>query len=84
VLLLEEKWTSREGEVKQLDPVSLAEYKKLFPIFKDVPDSEFIYRNGKWFISLKATKQLAYKHKNKELIKFINTVEGKRNELNGN
>jgi hypothetical protein len=78
------KWTSREGEVKQLDPVNLAEFKKRFPIFKDVPDSEFIYRNGKWFISLKATKQLAYKHKNKELIKFINTVEGKRNELNGN
>jgi hypothetical protein len=78
------KWTSREGEAKQLDPVSLAEFKKRFPIFKDVPDSEFIYRNGKWFISLKATKQLAYKHKNKELIKFINTVEGKRNELNGN
>jgi hypothetical protein len=78
------KWTSREGEAKQLDPVSLAEFKKRFPIFKDVPDSEFIYRNDKWFISLKATKQLAYKHKNKELIKFINTVEGKRNELNGN
>jgi hypothetical protein len=80
----EEYWTSREGEGKQLDQVSLSEFKKRFPIFKDVPDSEFIYRNGKWFISLKATKQLAYKHKNKEFIKFINTVEGKRNELNGN
>jgi hypothetical protein len=67
-----------------LDPVNLAEFKKRFPIFKDVPDSEFTYHNGKWLISLKATKQLAYKHKHKELIKFINTVEGKRNEFNGN
>ncbi|MBB6176423.1 hypothetical protein HNQ82_001237 [Anoxybacillus tengchongensis] len=61
-----------------MDQVSLSEFKKQFPIFKDVPDSEFLYRNGKWFISLKATKQLAYQHKNKELIKFISGVEGKQ------
>jgi hypothetical protein len=63
---------------------NLSEFKKQFPIFKDVPDSEFIYRNGKWFISLKVTKQLAYKHKHKELIKYINEVEEKRNELKSN
>lgn len=73
-----------EGEAKQLDPVNLAEFKKRFPIFKDIPDSEFIYHNGKWLISLKATRQLAYKHKRKELIKYINTVEGRRNEFTGN
>jgi len=72
----------REVKHLQRDPVSLAEYKKLFPVFKDIPDSEFKYHNGKWLISLKATKQLAYKHKRKELIKYINKVEGKRNELN--
>ncbi|RLQ08672.1 hypothetical protein D9547_07270 [Geobacillus stearothermophilus] len=60
-----------------MDPVSLSEFKRQFPIFKDVPDNEFIYHNGKWLISLKATKQLAYQHKNKELIKYINEVEGK-------
>jgi hypothetical protein len=65
----------REVKHLQNDPVSLAEYKKLFPIFKDIPDSEFSYHDGKWLISLKATKQLAYKHKNKELIKYINKVE---------
>jgi hypothetical protein len=67
-----------------LDPVSLTEFKKRFPIFKDVPDSEFTYHNGKWLISLKATKQLAYKHKHKELIKYIGEVEEKRNELKSN
>ncbi|PUF85790.1 hypothetical protein DCC82_15630 [Geobacillus sp. LYN3] len=66
------------------DPVSLAEYKKMYPVFKDIPDSEFTYYNGHWLISLKALKQLAYKHKNRELIKFINTVEGKRNASKGN
>jgi hypothetical protein len=54
---------------------SLSEFKKQFPIFKDVPDEEFVYHNGQWLISLKATKQLAYKHKNKEFIKYINKVE---------
>ncbi|TCJ87995.1 UNVERIFIED_ORG: hypothetical protein BDK47_14918 [Anoxybacillus amylolyticus] len=63
--------------MKQLDPVSLSEFKKQFPIFKDIPDNEFTYHNGKWLISLKATKQLAYQHKHKELIKFISEVEGK-------
>jgi hypothetical protein len=66
----------KEGRLVR-DTKSLAEYKKQFPIFKDVPDDEFIYHNGQWLISLKATKQLAYKHKNKELIKYINQVEGK-------
>jgi hypothetical protein len=75
---------SREVKHLQRDPVSLAEYKRLFPVFKDIPDSEFSYHDGKWLISLKATKQLAYKHKHKELIKYINEVEEKRNELKSN
>ncbi|OQP13184.1 hypothetical protein IC805_04985 [Geobacillus thermoleovorans] len=66
------------------DPVDLKEYKKLYPVFKDVPDSEFTFHNGQWLVSMRAVKQLAYKHKNKEFIKFINEVEGKLNGSNGN
>jgi hypothetical protein len=57
------------------DTYNLSEFKKRFPIFKDIPDEEFVYHNGQWLISSKATKQLAYKQKNKELIKHINKVE---------
>ncbi|MBW7642591.1 hypothetical protein P9848_07075 [Geobacillus stearothermophilus] len=59
------------------DPSNLAEYKKMYPVFKDIPDNEFTYFNGRWLISAKALKQLAYKHKNKELLKLIEKVESK-------
>lgn len=66
------------------DPFNLAEYKRMYPVFKDIPDSEFIYHDGHWLISIKGLKQLAYKLKKKELLKLIEKMEGKRNELNGN
>lgn len=58
-----------------VDPVHLADFKKKYPILKDVSDDQFMYRGGKWFISSKALKQLAFRLKNVEFIEFINHIQ---------
>lgn len=57
------------------DSVNLSQFKNEYPLFKKIPDEEFRYINGKWFISSKVSKQLAFLHKNRELINFFNKVE---------
>jgi hypothetical protein len=61
------------------DPKDLQAFKKLHPMFSQIPDSEFQFVNGKWFISKKATTLLAFKAKNKDLIKFVNGIEKELN-----
>jgi hypothetical protein len=58
-------------------PKSLKKFKKIFPIYQNVPDSEFRYYNGQWMVSSKGLKQVAFQVKHPNFLSFINSVETK-------
>lgn len=54
----------------------LNDFKNQYPILQSIPDSEFKFINGNWYLSKNAVRFLAFQTKNKEFLKFINQVEG--------
>lgn len=59
------------------DPRSLKLFKKMFPVYQGVPDSEFKYHHGHWVISIDGLRMVACREKRSDLLSFANRVEGK-------
>lgn len=53
------------------DPKDLEYLKEKYPVFKQIPDEEFQYIDGKWFISSNGMKQLAFLHKRLDFLKIV-------------
>lgn len=59
------------------DPKNLKLFKKMFPVYQDIPDSEFKYHHGHWVISIDGLRQVARREKRADLLSFTNDVERK-------
>ncbi|WP_243299105.1 hypothetical protein [Bacillus litorisediminis] len=54
---------------------NLKSFKEQNPLLSSVPDKEFQYIDGKWYLSLNGMKQLAFAHKRSDLLKVAMEVE---------
>lgn len=52
--------------------ILISEAKSKYPIYKDIPDSEFKVIDGKLMLSRKALYLLAFQYKNKALYQLAN------------
>lgn len=57
------------------DSRNLKKHKEMFPSLKDIPDKEFSYIDGRWYISLNGMKRLAFIHKRPDLLKIAKEAD---------